>query len=84
MPEGCKVEFEGVGDSSAVMLSQDSRFLKAASRGLEEEWGTPAVLRGTGGAIPLVEQFSCGLGAECAVIGFWSCPLKTGQDQVSV
>ena len=70
LPEGCKVEFEGVGGSSAVLLSQDSRFLKAASRGLEEEWGTPAVLRGTGGAIPLVEQFSRGLGAECVVIGF--------------
>lgn len=70
LPQGCKVEFEGVGGSSAVMLSQDSRFLKAASRGLEGEWGTPAVLRGTGGAIPLVEQFSRGLGAECVVIGF--------------
>lgn len=70
VPEGCKVEFEGVGGSSAVMLSQDSRFLKASSRGLEAEWGTPAVLRGTGGAIPLVEQFSRGLGAECVVIGF--------------
>lgn len=70
LPEGCKVEFEGVGGSSAVMLSQDSRFLKAVSRGLEEEWGTPALLRGTGGAIPLVEQFSRGLDAECVVIGF--------------
>jgi len=70
LPQGCKAEFEGVGGSSAVMLSQDSRFLKVASRGLEEEWGIPAILRGTGGAIPLVEQFSRGLGAECVVIGF--------------
>jgi acetylornithine deacetylase/succinyl-diaminopimelate desuccinylase-like protein len=64
------VEFEGVGGSSAVVLSQESRFLTASSRGLLAEWGTPAVLRGTGGAIPLVEQFSRGLGAECVVIGF--------------
>jgi acetylornithine deacetylase/succinyl-diaminopimelate desuccinylase-like protein len=70
LPKGCRVEFEGAGGSSAVMLSQDSRFLKASSRGLEEEWGMPAVLRGTGGAIPLVEQFSRCLGAECVVIGF--------------
>jgi acetylornithine deacetylase/succinyl-diaminopimelate desuccinylase-like protein len=70
LPDGCRVEFEGAGGSSAVMLSQDSRFLKASSRGLEEEWGMPAVLRGTGGAIPLVEQFTRGLGAECVVIGF--------------
>lgn len=70
LPAGCKVEFEGVGGSSAVVLSQESRFLTASSRGLLAEWGTPAVLRGTGGAIPLVEQFSRGLGAECVVIGF--------------
>lgn len=70
LPQGCKVEFEGSGGSSAVVLSQDSRFLKASSRGLEGEWGTPAVLRGTGGAIPLVEQFSRNLRAECVVIGF--------------
>lgn len=70
LPEGCRVEFEGSGGSAAVVLSQESKFLKASSRGLEEEWGRPAVLRATGGAIPLVEQFSRGLGAECVVIGF--------------
>lgn len=70
MPKGCRVAFEGVHGSSAVVLSQDSQFLTASARGLEEEWGTPAVLRGTGGAIPLVEQFSHRLGAECVVIGF--------------
>jgi acetylornithine deacetylase/succinyl-diaminopimelate desuccinylase-like protein len=70
LPQGCRVEFDGSGGSSAVVLSQDSRFLTASSRGLEEEWGMAPVLRGTGGAIPLVEQFSRVLGAECVVIGF--------------
>jgi acetylornithine deacetylase/succinyl-diaminopimelate desuccinylase-like protein len=70
IPEGCRVAFEGESGSSAVALSQESRFLKAAALGLEEEWGAPTVLRGTGGAIPLVEQFKNGLGAECVVIGF--------------
>lgn len=70
LPEGCRVAFEGEGGSSAVVLSQESQFLTATARGLEEEWGTPTVLRGTGGAIPLVEQFSHRLGAECVVIGF--------------
>jgi acetylornithine deacetylase/succinyl-diaminopimelate desuccinylase-like protein len=70
VPDGCRVEFEGQGGSSAVVLSQDSPYLKAAARGLEKEWETPVVLRGTGGAIPLVEQFSEALQTECVVIGF--------------
>jgi acetylornithine deacetylase/succinyl-diaminopimelate desuccinylase-like protein len=70
LPVGCNVEFEGTGGSSAVVLSQDSTFLNAAARGLQEEWDMPAILRGTGGAIPLVQQFSDVLGAECVVIGF--------------
>ncbi|MBY5377301.1 M20/M25/M40 family metallo-hydrolase [Rhizobium leguminosarum] len=70
LPKGCRVAFEGANGTSAVVLSQESQFLTASARGLEQEWGTPAVLRGTGGAIPLVEQFSHRLGAECVVIGF--------------
>ncbi|MFO0993964.1 MAG: FAD-dependent oxidoreductase [Hyphomicrobiales bacterium] len=60
----------GSGGSSAVVLSQDNPFLAASARGLEAEWGKPAVLMGTGGAIPLVQQLSEVLGAECVVIGF--------------
>jgi len=70
LPKGCRVEFEGNGGSSAVVLSKDSPYLRAAARGLEKEWQTPAVLRGTGGAIPLVEQLSEALETECVVIGF--------------
>lgn len=70
LPVGCTVEFEGNGGSGAVRLSQNSRFLQAASRGLEREWSTPTVLRGTGGAIPLVGLLSDALKADCVVIGF--------------
>lgn len=70
VPVGCTVEFEGSGGSGAVRLSQNSRFLQAASRGLEREWSTPTVLRGTGGAIPLVGLLSDALQADCVVLGF--------------
>lgn len=70
LPKGCRIEFEGSGGSSAVVLSQESPYLNAAARGLEKEWKTPAILRGTGGAIPLVEQLSEALDTECVVIGF--------------
>ncbi len=70
IPNGCSVKFEGVGGSSAVVLSHESSFLAASARGLQAEWGQPAIFRGTGGAIPLVQQLSEVLGAECVVIGF--------------
>jgi len=70
LPKGCKVEFDGAGGSRAVVLSQESPFLAAAARGLEQEWESPTILRGTGGAIPLVQHLSDVLGAECVVIGF--------------
>lgn len=70
LPNGCRAAFDGANGSSAVVLPQESMYLTAASRGLEEEWEVPTVLRGTGGAIPLVEQLSHRLGAECVVIGF--------------
>jgi acetylornithine deacetylase/succinyl-diaminopimelate desuccinylase-like protein len=52
------------------MLSQDSAFLRASARGLETEWDAPTILKGTGGAIPLVQHLTEGLGADCIVIGF--------------
>lgn len=70
LPTGCSVEFHGYGGSSAVVLSQESPFLTASARGLEKEWKMSAILRGTGGAIPLVQQLSEVLRAECVVIGF--------------
>lgn len=70
LPQGCRAEFEGTGGTSAVFLSQDSPFLAAAARGLEQEWASPTIFRGTGGAIPLVQQLSETLGADCVVIGF--------------
>lgn len=70
LPKGCSAEFFGADGSSAVTLSQDSAFLRASARGLEAEWDLQAVLKGTGGAIPLVQHLTDKLGAECIVIGF--------------
>jgi acetylornithine deacetylase/succinyl-diaminopimelate desuccinylase-like protein len=70
LPEGSTVEFEGTGGSSAVVLSDKSPYIAAVARGLEREWDTPAILRGTGGAIPLVQHFSDVLDIDCLVIGF--------------
>lgn len=70
LPDGCTVDFEGIGGSGAVVLSQENSFLQATAHGLEKEWGLPTVLKGTGGTIPIVQQLSDGLGINCVVVGF--------------
>ena len=70
IPEGCSVEFDGENGSAAVCLSETNPFLAAAARGLEAEWGRPAVLKGTGGAIPIVGALNDKLGLDCVVLGF--------------
>ncbi|SFD51177.1 M20/M25/M40 family metallo-hydrolase [Roseivivax sediminis] len=70
VPDGCSVEFEGPEGNAAVHLSESNPFLVAAARGLEAEWGRPAVLKGTGGAIPVVGALNDGLGLDCVVLGF--------------
>ncbi|MEQ8429023.1 MAG: M20/M25/M40 family metallo-hydrolase [Roseovarius sp.] len=70
VPEGCHVAFDGPEGNAAVHLSETNPFLAAAARGLEAEWGRPPVLKGTGGAIPLVGALNDGLGLDCVVLGF--------------
>lgn len=70
LPEGCRAEFEGANGSSAVTMPRDNPFVKATARGLEKEWGVPTVLKGSGGAIPVAQQFKDTLGLDCIAIGF--------------
>lgn len=70
VPRGCHVSFEGSGGSSGVVIQEDSPFVAAAARGLEAEWGKPAVLKGTGGTVPVVNMIKDGLGADCVALGF--------------
>ncbi|MBP0583079.1 M20/M25/M40 family metallo-hydrolase [Labrys sp. LIt4] len=70
LPEGCTVAFEGFPGSSAVTLPEDNPFVTATARGLAREWESPTVLKGSGGSIPLAQQFKEMLGIDCIVIGF--------------
>lgn len=70
LPAGCRVEFEGSGGSSAVTVNEASPYLLAAARALDAEWPEPTVIKGTGGAIPLVGLLADGLGVDCIVTGF--------------
>ncbi|MFD1910703.1 M20/M25/M40 family metallo-hydrolase [Halodurantibacterium flavum] len=70
VPEGCRAEFEGASYAPAIMLSQDNPYLRATARGLEAEWGHPAVLKGSGGTVPLVHQLHEALSVDGIVVGF--------------
>ncbi|MCW5680514.1 MAG: M20/M25/M40 family metallo-hydrolase [Xanthobacteraceae bacterium] len=70
VPADCKVEFLSHGGSPALQLPLDSPYLKKASAALGEEWGKPAVLKGSGGSIPIVGSFKRDLGMDSLLIGF--------------
>jgi acetylornithine deacetylase/succinyl-diaminopimelate desuccinylase-like protein len=70
LPADCKAEFLSHGASPALQLPLDSPYLKKAREALAAEWGTPAVLKGSGGSIPIVGNFKRDLGMDSLLIGY--------------
>lgn len=70
LPPDCKAEFLSHGASPALQLPLDSPYLKKAREALANEWGNPAVLKGSGGSIPIVGNFKRDLGMDSLLIGF--------------
>jgi acetylornithine deacetylase/succinyl-diaminopimelate desuccinylase-like protein len=70
LPADCKAEFLSHGASTALQLPLDSPYLKKARDALAAEWGVPAVLKGSGGSIPIVGNFKRDLGMDSLLIGF--------------
>lgn len=70
LPPDCEAEFISHGASPALQLPLDSPYLKKASAALGDEWGKPAVLKGSGGSIPIVGSFKRDLGMDTLLIGF--------------
>lgn len=62
--------FEGEGGSTPVSIDETSPFIAATVRALDSEWPEPTLMKGTGGAIPLVGLFTDLLGVDCVVTGF--------------
>lgn len=70
LPPDCEAEFLAHGGSPALQLPLTSPYLKKAREALAAEWGTPAVLKGSGGSIPIVGNFKRDLGMDSLLIGF--------------
>jgi len=70
LPQDCTAEFHEHGAAPALTVSPDSPRLKRAQAALSEEWSRPAVLTGSGGSIPIANDFRDILGIEPLFIGF--------------
>jgi acetylornithine deacetylase/succinyl-diaminopimelate desuccinylase-like protein len=70
LPADCAAEFLSHGASPALRLAFSSPYLAKARAALEAEWGRPAVLKGSGGSIPIVGAFKRDLGMDSLLIGF--------------
>lgn len=70
LPADCKAEFLSHGASPALQLPLNSPYLTKARAALAAEWGVPAVLKGSGGSIPIVGNFKRDLGMDSLLIGF--------------
>ncbi|MEM7568104.1 MAG: M20/M25/M40 family metallo-hydrolase, partial [Pseudomonadota bacterium] len=69
LPEDCEASYIEKNGSPAITIGR-SDALEAAQAALEEEWGTPPVMAGCGGSIPIVGAFKDRLGMESLLIGF--------------
>ncbi|MDR3375126.1 MAG: M20/M25/M40 family metallo-hydrolase [Ancalomicrobiaceae bacterium] len=70
LPKDARAEFKSHGASPGLAVAFDSPALRSAQRALTEEWGTPALIIGSGGSIPVVGNFNRQLGMDSVMIGF--------------
>jgi len=70
LPKGYTAEFHSHGASPALQLPLSSPYLQKAREALKAEWGREAVLKGSGGSIPIVGSFKRDLGMDSLLVGF--------------
>jgi len=70
LPADCVAEFQSYGASPALKLPLSSPYLAKTRAALQAEWGRPAVLKGSGGSIPIVGVFKRDLGMDSLLVGY--------------
>jgi acetylornithine deacetylase/succinyl-diaminopimelate desuccinylase-like protein len=70
VPADCSVKFTAHGSSPAITVPTTGIHLKQARDALSAEWGKEAVLRGSGGSIPVAGDFKRILGLDTLLIGY--------------
>lgn len=70
LPADHKAEFLFSTGSKGISFETTSPALRATADALEDEWGTPAVMMGSGGSIPIVTDFKDKLKMDSILVGF--------------
>lgn len=70
IPPGIDMELQDHHGSSAVVVSLDSPYIKAASRAIEHGFGRPPVMIREGGSIPIVGMLAEQLDADTLLLGW--------------
>jgi acetylornithine deacetylase/succinyl-diaminopimelate desuccinylase-like protein len=70
IPADCSVTFKEHGGSPAITVPSDGIHLSKARDALTAEWGKQAVLRGSGGSIPVAGDFKRILRLDTLLIGY--------------
>jgi acetylornithine deacetylase/succinyl-diaminopimelate desuccinylase-like protein len=70
LPAGMQVSFQAFGMAVGIEIDTDTLWAKAAKQALQQEYGRPAVMIGSGGTIPVVEQIKRVLGIDSLMMGF--------------
>jgi len=70
LPPGMYVSFQAFGMAPGIEIATDTPWVTAARAALQQEYGRPAVMIGSGGTIPVVEQIKRTLKIDSLMMGF--------------
>jgi acetylornithine deacetylase/succinyl-diaminopimelate desuccinylase-like protein len=70
LPPGAQVSYQAFGMAPGMEIATDTPWVKAARDALQQEYGRPAVMIGSGGSIPVVEQIKRTLNIDSLMMGF--------------
>jgi acetylornithine deacetylase/succinyl-diaminopimelate desuccinylase-like protein len=70
LPPDATVEITGGTRTPGIEVNLESPWVRAALTALGEEYGKPAVLKGSGGSIPVVVSLRTVLGIDSLLMGF--------------
>jgi acetylornithine deacetylase/succinyl-diaminopimelate desuccinylase-like protein len=69
-PPGCRLDISELGSGPAISVPVDTPWMVAARAAATDVFGTPPVLIGSGGSIPVVASLKRVLGIDTVLLGF--------------